>query len=1097
MWIQGIYMISKNTAENLLIKKLLILLLIVLFITPIVVIAKTNNIKIEKKINPDTHEYYKKIKHLPNIYREKFQRFPKPDDSYRKTSENYNVKLLVLLVDFIEEIPVNNPKTTGDGKFDFGKYDFFEIDGVRDSIQTIGSPPHDSTYFHQCIVAMQYYYQTASLGVLNTFNPMRPINFDFKIFPNQADTAFHLPQEMAYYNPDTEDWDLKTERFFEFFRDAITSADTTNFSQTPDILFSDYNHIIIIHAGSDWQHDVFWDTPCDIPGMFIHFTEEEDFIPVNDSTSFIECAAIVPETISQDFYVSGSELNGCGAINGELFHEFGHSLGFVDLYNTVTWGHGAGLWDIMDYGGFGVAAIIDTIRLQFINIEGVLPTLPSAWSRILVWGDEFKELGRYKEITSPCEISLDAAEFPNLNIFSNPQFIKIPINDKEYFLLENREVDIDGSGAPGIQIDEITHRVPLYPADTTNWYPNNEYDYFLPTYDPYLEAETNGGLCIWHIDDYVIYDEIVYVDGEPYSRFESNTVNGRTSRRGVCMAEADGIWDIGNPNSYYSVGCAYDPFFKTKPGFWTPTDTNRFHNDHFGPTTTPNSFTNEDINSLVDIIDISNYGTTMNLKLEYQLYDDVVSIIPENKLHPENEILFFEDQIFNTKNLVFSSDSILTIHNYVFGDFTYYFNKRISQPISLLKRESDNFIIVAFEDSISLVNFNPLNYPPLSSFGANTADIIPSSPIGLSEEKILIPTENKLILYKIENNNLLFYKELAAHSPKVAYNNSTNEIIVLNYSDKITICDTALSIISEFSISSNFGEFYPIIENKDSTQIIYFQDEIGSIYKIEENELEKIFIGESYNLNDISNIAIGDVNNDGIHDLVFTSDETIYAIQPNGALLEKFPISPNGVNYSSSVSPIIGKSLLPDNISFFLPTASNWTQAFSEDCEMVPEYSFSLGYSQSSPYMNRENNSTSIYFPISDSIIKIFSFNNDFGEESKIYWNGYKNGPERWSCLNTITQGKPDSTEYLTIIAFPNPAEKGEVRIRINSPVDTYSSCKIYTLSAKLLFKDEKEIQAETNNDYFWDIDDICSGIYYAIVKVGEHQELVKIGIVK
>ncbi|MCK4359704.1 MAG: T9SS type A sorting domain-containing protein [Candidatus Cloacimonetes bacterium] len=1078
-------------------KNSIIIFSIILFIFPVLIICKTNNIKIIKKEYPYTREKSRQIKSLPNIYRERFQKFPKPDEIYRKTGKDYEVNLLVLLVDFVREID-DDPKTTGNGKFDFGYYDYFEVDGVKDSIQTIGSPPHDSTYFHQCIVAMQYYYQTASLGVLNSFESISPVNFDFKIFPHQADTAYHLPHKMAYYNPDTEDWDLKTERFFEFFRDAITTADTTNFPNTLDINFSAYNHIIIIHAGSDWQHDVFWDTPCDLPGMFIHFDKEENFIPVNDSTYFVESAAIIPETISQDFYISGSGLNGCGAINGELFHEFGHSLGFVDLYNTVTWGHGAGLWDIMDYGGFGTATILDTARTQYINIEGVLPTLPSAWSRMLVWGDEFISSGKCIVLASPGDISIDAAELPYA---SNPQFIKISINDKEYFLLENRETDLDPHGPPDILCWQDTNfviRVPLYPAKHGTEDISYEYDYFLPTYDPYLEAETNGGLCIWHIDDYVIYDEVVYIDGEPYSRFESNTVNGRTRRRGVRMVEADGIWDIGNPNSYYSVGCAYDPFFKTKPGFWTPTDTNRFHNYHFGPSTKPNSFTNEGINSLIEILNISNYGTTMNFTFQYQLYDDIVSIIPENKFNPENEILFFIDEtIIYTKNIAFASDSVLYVNNDIFGDFTYYFNKRISQPISLLKRETDNFIIVAFDDSIALVNFNLTNYPPLSSFGTNTEGIISDSPIGLSEEKILVPTEDSLTIFRIENDRLLSYKNEEANYPKIAYNNSRKKIIVLNKPNIIAVYDTTLSPVSEFSIPTNFGCFYPVIENKDSTQIIYLQDEIGSIFKIEENELKKIFIGENYNFNEISNIALGDVNNDGIHDIVFTADNTIYAIQPNGALIEKFPIKPNAVNYSSSVSPIIGKSLLPDNISIFLPTASNWTQAISEDCEIVPEYSFSLGYSKSSPYMSQEDNSTYIYFPVSDSIIKIFSFDNQAVEESEIYWNGYKNGPERWGCLNAITQGKPDSTEYLKIIAFPNPAEKGEVRIRINSPENAYSSCRIYTLSAKLLFKDEIEIQADRNNEYVWNIDKIASGIYFAIVKVGEQKRLVKIGVAK
>jgi len=133
---------------------------------------------------------------------------------------------------------------------------------------------------------MQYYYQTASLGELNTFNPLQEKNFHYKIFPHQADTAYQMPQTMAYYWPDTEDYDLKSDRLIQYFKDAITTADTTEFLHTPDIIFSEYNNIMIFHAGSDWQHDVFYDTPSDIPSCFFHL--RDDSIAVNDSHSFCE-----------------------------------------------------------------------------------------------------------------------------------------------------------------------------------------------------------------------------------------------------------------------------------------------------------------------------------------------------------------------------------------------------------------------------------------------------------------------------------------------------------------------------------------------------------------------------------------------------------------------------------------------------------------------------------------------------------------------------------------------------------------------------------------------------------------------------------------
>jgi M6 family metalloprotease-like protein len=1080
---------------NTFIKNVIVAHLVIILAFPAFATAKSQNIKVLKKEDPRIIEHFQKIKRLPKIYREKFQRFHKPERVYRKSGEPDSVNLLVLLVDFVKEEPDDDPKTTGDGKFDFERYDKFEIDGKLDSIRTIGSPPHDSTYFHQIIIALRYYYQTASLGILDS------TNFHFKIFPNQADTAYHLPHKMAYYNPDTDDWDLKTARFIEYFKDAITSADTTEFLNTPNITFPKYNHIILIHAGSDWQHDVFLDTPCDLPAFFISL--EDDSIAVNDSTYFVKEAASVPETMSQDFYKSGHLQFGFAALNAEIVHEFGHSLGLVDLYNTSNMFPAVGYWDIMDCGGMTAAISIDATQSppDTLVIEGILPILPSAWSRLLLWGNEFGSSEKYLEITSPTDMSIDAAELP---FVTNPQFIKIPINDKEYFLLENRETDLDGDGTCGIKAwsdpndPDSIKRVPLYPVNPETGNKNNEYDFMLPGW---------GGLCIWHIDDYVIYDETIWVNGKPYSRFEANSVNAKPGRKGVKLIEADNIWDIGNPYSACAAGTEYEPFFCHKPFFaadgsivgWS----SDIHNMHFGPATAPNSYSNDDVNSLIDISEISNFGNPMTFKFQYQLYDNITSITPENKFNPKNEILYWADPAYpnNIKNTVIASDSAFTIYTEWFEtSYTYNFRRKISHPLSLLRNKNDNLIIIPFQDSIAVL---PFYIFPGNLFGTieTFTDTIYDSPIPLSDDKILVPTKNQLEIFKIEDNKLLFCKkEGGARNPKIAFNNSKKEIVVLNYPNKISIYDTSLSIppIAEFSIPFSFDNFYPVIENRDTTQVIYFQDAVGSIYKItSDNEIEKIFIGENYNFNEISNISLGDVNNDGWHDIVFTADNTIYAIQSNGALLGRFPQSPNSANYSPSVSPIIGKSLLPENISLFLPTASNWTQAFSEDCELVPNYSFSVGNCQASPYLNISNNSAQFYLPVSDSLIKVFSFECMDTSLTKIYWNGYKNGPERWSCVNQISNGIPKQVRALQVFAFPNPAEKGPVTIRINSPKDTHSSVKIYNLAAELLFKDEIPIYADINNSFVWNIDKISSGIYFAIVKVGTQKKLVKIGVAK
>ena len=1070
---------------------------VLILMIPFILHSKTSSYQFKKLPVQDMHKRHEKLQKLPyEVQKNIFSSDGLSEKFVSPSKDGFeDVNLLILLIDFI---PDDDPNTTGDGTFDFGKWDYFEINGVRDSVQTIGSPPHDSTFYHQTVKAMQYYYQDASLGILNSFNPLQEKNFHFKIFPHHADTAYRMPQQMSYYWPDTEDYDLKSDRLIQYFKDAITTADTTEFEYTPNIIFSEYNHIMIIHAGSDWQHDVFYDTPCDIPSCYFHL--RDDSIAVNDSTYFIKSGGNSPETISQDFYKNNHYIYGFGSINAELFHEFGHGLGFVDLYNTSNMYPAVGYWDIMDSGGFGSAVLIDTLQTppDSLVIEAVLPTLPSAWSRILIWGDELEDAGKFITVETPSEITVSAAEFPNA---VHPQFVKIPINDKEYFLIENREVELDNLGAPVIKVDDITGRVPLYPMNPETEQNNHEFDYFLPTYDPYLETETNGGLCIWHVDDYVIYDELVWIDDDWFTRFDANMINANSTRRGVKLIEADGIEDIGNPNSYFPYGTCYEPFFKTKPGTWTPSDTNRFHNYQLAPHTFPNSFSNESINSLLEINDIGNYAVNMSFTFQYQTYDDVVSYKPVKKFNPDHELVHFTNDMFGSHILVTGSDSLIMIHDDLFGDYSSALRKPLTQPLMLFGDQTKKYIITCQEDSLSFIDFNIMHYPPITFYGITLDRWITDSPIQISDDLIIVPSDFGLKKISFNDGSPFVVSQENTNITSIAYDPIAKELITLTHVNTIAVFDTSLALIDEYALPSSAGNYYPIVESimKDFVQLqrIYVQDNTGSVYHISDGSLTKIFDALTYPLTNPSNISLGDVNNDGTHDIVFTDEHRIFVLQPNGSFLKKTPLAPYNASYSASVTPIIGQNFVAEDISLYLPTSSNWTQAMDNTCSIQAMYSFANGLALASPSISQQEVSSILYLPVSDSLVKMFSFTQNDPSGSDVYWNGYKNGPARTACVTTISEGKPDSSATFTILTYPNPAESGEVRIRVRSNMDTNSSIKIYNLAADILFSDQQQVTAYINNEYVWPIDNVSSGVYFAMVKVGGKSELVKIGITK
>ncbi|MDZ4181456.1 MAG: hypothetical protein U1B83_01170, partial [Candidatus Cloacimonadaceae bacterium] len=350
----------------------------------------------------------------------------------RSKSANFN-RLLVILVDFQEEI-TNDPNTTGNGKF--------QLEPDPTYLYSIGSPPHDRQYFEANLDALRYYYLAASNGWFN---------LDYDVYPKDR-PAYTLPNPMGYYNPPGATGAVFVARMEEYFKASFELADTT----TPEIDFGSYAHYMIIHAGSDWQHDVFGDTPSDLPSFYIRVGDGKEAV-VDSGNTLISHACNVPATISQDFRVNQSgDLtihSGYGALNAVIAHEFGHSVGLVDLYNVYNFQPMVGVFDIMDSGGSGV--LVDELDDgSLIMVEGALPALPGAYSKLLMFEDHFASAGYLKDIDqvalyTDLQVAASSAK-QNPGSPVKPQILRFPLSADEYILIENRNVDPDGDGGTAV-----------------------------------------------------------------------------------------------------------------------------------------------------------------------------------------------------------------------------------------------------------------------------------------------------------------------------------------------------------------------------------------------------------------------------------------------------------------------------------------------------------------------------------------------------------------------------------------------------------------------------------------------------------------------
>lgn len=330
-------------------------------------------------------------------------------DGSGRIAEDDSMRVCVIRVEFLED---STSETTGNGKFDLG-----------------ADPPHNRDYTENLISEMANYYADVSTDNLL---------LDCEIYPAGLDDAYTLPHQMIYYGADEN----MMRGVCELLRDAVNASD-------PDIDFSEFDAVMIVHAGAGQEADIMQNSPGDIISVFLSISDLMYYlpeagpayqgIPTNDGV-FVREGLIVPEQESQDGFSLG--------VLGTMCHEFGHQLGLPDLYDTMTGRVGIGGWGLMGYG-------------QWL-MSGYWPCAPCAWSRMYLGWVPYME-------------SDGSGTF---SITYSDSLLKIPLNSTEYLLLENRAKDPDGNGLCGV----------------------HEHDFGVP----------GSGILIWHIDETRLGDYISY-----------------------------------------------------------------------------------------------------------------------------------------------------------------------------------------------------------------------------------------------------------------------------------------------------------------------------------------------------------------------------------------------------------------------------------------------------------------------------------------------------------------------------------------------------------------------------------------------------------
>ena len=455
-----------------------------------------------------------------------------------KSAQDYHdtLRVLIVRVSFLTNRDSSLTTIAPDG-------DFVLEPPVDPGPLEIDPPPHDKAFYESHLTGLSQFYDYQSGGRLH---------IEGRVLPEDPNGSYKVG-DVADYGPGAGGF-WKLEDLERLVRDMMVAADAgTQADGSANLADYDddnpFSYIIFVHAGSDWQSDINGDSPNDIPTFFMTLAEPQPLTSIDTETGSVgmlsECS-IIPETTNQDDYP--------GSIAAAFYHEFGHALGLVDIYNTDTMTPNAGIWDLMDSGtnlGVNIGTVTAEGDTVFVVANGVLPPSLGAWNK---WYLGWLDLGEVQGTN--LVYRLPAVEVPRdqYEIYDGisgdfdlryAQGLRAGISPREWFLLENRWVPSGPAETPyqnlSFERDEATGVI-LYLAGERPqgfWQNSGLYDYFLPA----------GGVLVWHVNEDRIERGLA-----------TNTIN--TQGDGLRLVEADGITDIGILDAYVLgwYGSARDPF---------------------------------------------------------------------------------------------------------------------------------------------------------------------------------------------------------------------------------------------------------------------------------------------------------------------------------------------------------------------------------------------------------------------------------------------------------------------------------------------------------------------------------------------------------
>ncbi|MBN1782771.1 VCBS repeat-containing protein [bacterium] len=996
----------------------------------------------------------------------------------RIPAEAATLKILAIMAEFQED---DDEWTTGNGRF--------LMEAPEDP--ELNAPPHDRPYFEKQLRALSHYYQTVSGGALV---------LEGTVFPD----IVQLHREMGDYNPGTTD-ERTDQGLAELMRDVFVIADDSF-----DVRFSDYDVFVIFHAGVGRDIDLGYDpSPRDIPSVFLNRNDLSAFlgegyangIAVENGGFVIEEAIILPETQNQEDFEFG--------LLGTMTLMFGFQLGMPALWDTEIGRSGAGRWAMMDQGSG--------------NYSGMIPCEPCAFSKVFLGWVTPVEVRNGTDLTVACSAASDPRKI-----------YKVPINDSEYFLIENRRYDADfdsvtyGTDASGRRIQfpsdgylELDEQIDVIVGV-------DEYDYGLP----------GSGILIWHVDESVIL-----------ARLEDNAINTDRDHKGVDLEEADGAQDIGESYGFLSGGSGAEGGV-LHDAWFADNDIHKLANGSatvaFTPDSYPDtrSYTGANSHIVIDGFSVSDTLMRFSVSTDW-LQPGFPQRFAEGTSVRTGPVTADLDGDGDLEILIFTIDNIYAFHH----DGTPVFQAdRPSVHVPAFPEPGSSYYPPVFDQDLNLCGGVPVAgdwdgdgldelfaghlgdgrtwirvYHGLDSDGDGSADLAGAIPLKDGEiPEVLICDEDRSVLMAgtDQGNVYQFSPELETvwmvetgegwgidgmckrpgGGLAVLYNRNGPEIgIMLLGPDGAR--EANRSVYSTDVLSK-----YPTACEAEGIGELIWLNTAGGNFVLHVSDMEWTYLGQPESVRRSGPIAIHDLNGDGIPEGVTGSHGQITVWQHNGAPMNGFPVphAPRSVQKMHSLTVADVNADGRPEIGAFVFEGTGVMEFYSTAGDRLDDFTLSAGDYVHMSIADVDLDGDMEILACSEEMLHVWDLDAPYSEDTAP-WPLEMHDPGRTGLYpRTFVPGPADLNDWMPVrraYNYPNPNKDNFTVIRYYLAQQAHVEITIYDLAGEKVDAFPGPGLAQADNEVRWNLSGVASGVYVCHIRAstaaGARETTFKIGVVK